>query len=125
MEAEQQFDEKIFKTDTTGETVMVSFRLDREDGKVLQDICDAMPRSEYGHRLSKSEMIRQLIMPYVAALKIARQGKQWEAALELGKQFVQLNRALKLSVKQEQQESMEKELFDETPKTVTAIPDPT
>ena len=122
MEAEQQFNEKLYKTDTTGETVMVSFRLDREDGKVLQEICDALPRSEYGHRLSKSEMIRQLIMPYVASLKLAKQGKQWEGALEFGKQFVKLNKALRLSLQQEEQESMEKELFDEVPKTVTAIP---
>ena len=41
---------------------------------------------------------------------------------EFGKQFVKLNKALRLSLQQEEQESMEKELFDEMPKTVTAIP---
>ena len=66
-----QFDEELFKSETdsgTGETVMVSFRLKREDGAVLQQIVNAMP-----YKVSKSELLRELVMPYIAALKLAKE----------------------------------------------------
>jgi hypothetical protein len=120
MEAEQEFDEELFRTDTSGgteKTVVVSFHLSREDAAILQQLVNALPKSEYGHRLSKSELIRQLLMPYVASLKLAKEGKAWQGALEFGNQFVKLNKALRIEARKTEQEEI-----DFNP-TVSAIPD--
>ena len=123
MTDEEEFDQEMFRTNTRGgteKTVVVSFHLSREDASILQQLVNALPKGEYGHRMSKSELIRQLLMPYVASLKLAKDGKPWEGALEFGKQFVLLNKALKLEARRLEQQEM-----DFTPPTVSAIPDTT
>ncbi len=114
-----QFDEELFKSETdsgTGETVMVSFRLKREDGAVLQQIVNAMP-----YKVSKSELLRELVMPYIAALKLAKEGKNWQGALEFGKQLSKLSKGLKAEAKKQAEERNQTKL-DFNPPSVTEVP---
>ena len=115
-----EFDEDIFKSETdsgTGETVMVSFRLKRSDGAVLQQIVNAMP-----YKVSKSELLRELVMPYIAALKLAKEGKNWQGALEFGKQLSKLSKGLHLEAKKQAEEKRQARLDFSSP-TVMEVPD--
>ena len=81
----------------SGESVMVSFKMKVEDANDLQVLVDAYPG-----RIGRSEMLRDLVMPYVVALRFAREGKHWQGALELGKGFISLNKALERAAEKEE-----------------------
>lgn len=89
---------------------MVSIRMKREDAADLQEIINCM-----GKRVSRAELLRELVMPYVAALRYAKQGRNWRGALEFGKGLQRLSKGLKVAVEKE-------ETMDFSPDTVMEVP---
>jgi hypothetical protein len=93
-------DWEMFKPDLksgSGESVMVSFKMKKEDADDLQKLVDAYPG-----RIGRSEMLRDLVMPYVVGLRYAQEGRHWKGALELGQGFISLNKALKVAAEKEE-----------------------
>jgi hypothetical protein len=93
-------DWEMFKPDLSsgsGESVMVSFKMKKEDADDLQKLVDAYPG-----RIGRSEMLRDLVMPYIVGLRYAQEGRHWKGALELGQGFISLNKALKVAAEKEE-----------------------
>ena len=92
----------------TGQGKIVSFKLKADQLTVLDELVGAMPAY-----MPRSDCIRAMIMPYMAALTLAKEGKEWKGALEFGKGLVKLKNFLKAAEQEANQQTLEPELFAE------------
>ena len=113
MARETEFNEDDFISDTSsgsGDTVMVSIRMKREDAADLQQIINCM-----GKRTTRSELLRELVMPYITALRYAKEGRNWKGALEFGKGLQRLKKGLTLAAEKEETMDLSQDTVMEVP----------
>ena len=96
----------------SGVGTLVAFKLKEEQLTLLNEMVQAFPK-----RMTRSDVIRAMIMPYIHALELAKEGKEWQGALQFGRGLVTLKKFLKQAADEEATEEL-----DFTPDTVTAVP---
>ena len=96
----------------TGAGTLVAFKLKEEQLTLLNEMVQAFPK-----HMTRSDVIRAMVMPYCKALELAKEGKEWQGALQFGKGLVKLKKFLKQAAEEEATEEL-----DFTPDTVTAVP---
>ena len=89
------------KVKYSGSGVLVATRLKPEQLELLDEI-----HSHFPSYMSRSDLIREMVFPYLRALRLAKQGKQWQGALEFGKGLT----ALKAIMKEAEVEANQQEL---------------
>ena len=83
----------------TGHATVVTFKMKVEHLAVLDELLTLMPKG-----VNRSDLIRDMLLPYCSALLLAKEGKPWTGALELGKGLIRLKEALKLAQQEASQE---------------------
>jgi len=90
------------KNPETGESVTVTFKMKPEHKDVLRELTDLFPRG-----WNQSDVIRAMILPYVQALTMAKEGHKWKGALLLGSGLTILNKILDEAEKEANQEELD------------------
>ena len=92
----------------TGEGKLVAFKLKEDQVMLLNEMTEAFPTY-----MTRSDVIRAMVMPYCKALELAKEGQQWRGAMEFGKGLVRLKKFLEEAENEANQQSLEPELFAE------------
>jgi hypothetical protein len=74
----------------SGEGKIVNFLLKEDQLALLDQLMEGMP-----DEFSRGDLIRGMVMPYIEALTLAKEGKNWMGALEFGKGLVRLKNHLR------------------------------
>lgn len=107
---------KYDKGKGSGKAKLVGFHLKPKHITVLNELEEAMPEG-----LCRSDLIRYMVLPYIEALTLAKEGKEWRGALELGKGLLLLRGLLKKAEQEANQGDFYEELQD-IPNSVLAVP---
>jgi hypothetical protein len=74
----------------SGKGKIVNFVLKEDQLNLLDQLMEGMPEE-----FSRGDLIRGMVMPYLEALVLAKEGKNWMGALEFGKGLVRLKHHLR------------------------------
>ena len=102
------------KVNDSGEGKVVTFKLKEEHIEALNELTEQLPSY-----MNRSDCIRAMILPYIEALNLAKEGKKWEGALRYGKGLVKLNALLEEAGREARQQELD--LEDER-QTVLNVP---
>ena len=102
------------KGNDTGEGQVVTFKLKPDQIEALNELTEQLP-----NHMNRSDCIRAMILPYVEALSLAKEGKKWEGALQFGKGLIVLKDLLKQAEYEARQEELD---LEQKRQTVMEIP---
>ena len=74
----------------SGPSKVITFLLKKEDLALLDEFVSSFPPE-----VNRSDVIREMIVPYLHALRLAKQGNEWEHALENVKGLAHLRSVVK------------------------------
>jgi hypothetical protein len=104
------------KGNDSGEGKVVTFKLKEEHIEALNELTDQLP-----NHMNRSDCMRAMIMPYIEALRLAKEGKKWEGALQFGKGLIVLKGLLKEAEHEARQEQLDLEQKRQTVMDVPGI----
>lgn len=69
----------------SGPSKVISFLMKKDDLTLLDDMV-----GEFPEHMNRSDVLREMILPYLHALRLAKEGKDWEETLQNGKGMLHL-----------------------------------
>jgi len=63
----------------SGPSKVISFLLKKDDSALLDELV-----GEFPPHVNRSDVLREMIMPYLHALRLAKKGSDWEEVIERG-----------------------------------------
>ena len=98
----------------SGDGKQIAFILKDDQIEALNELTEQLPS-----HMNRSDCIRAMVLPYIEALKLAKDGKKWEGALQFGKGLVRLKGLLQ----EAEQEARQQELdLEQKRQTVMEVP---
>ena len=98
----------------SGDGKLVGFKLKPHQIELIDELTEQLPSY-----MNRSDCLRAMVLPYVEALKLAKEGKKWEGALQLGKGLKTLRGLLKEAEQEARQEELD---LEQSRQTVLEVP---
>ena len=99
----------------SGRGQLVAFKLKPEQIELLDELHEILPEG-----ITRSDLLRHMVLPYLEAMRLAKDGKEWQAALQFGKGLVMLKNFLKQKEEEERQQKLD---LEERTTTVAVVPE--
>ena len=98
----------------SGDGQQIAFKLKPDQIEALNELTEQLPSY-----MNRSDCIRAMVLPYIEALKLAKEGKKWEGALKFGKGLVTLKDLLKEAEYEARQQELD---LEQKRQTVLEVP---
>jgi hypothetical protein len=99
----------------SGDGQQIAFKLKPDQIEALNELTEQLPSY-----MNRSDCIRAMVLPYIEALKLAKEGKKWEGALKFGKGLVTLKDLLKEAEYEARQSELD---LEQKRQTVMDVPE--
>ena len=79
----------------SGPSKVISFLLKKDDLALLDEMV-----AEFPSQVNRSDVLREMIMPHLSALRLAKKGNDWEEVLERGNGLAYLRNLVRKAEKE-------------------------